>query len=60
MQARTFGTGPLSSRLRAIRGTIFFGLTSVKAQISLGRQDIYVFHGGSFENSTVIAWPDGI
>jgi hypothetical protein len=33
----------------------FFGLTSVKAQVSLGRQDVYVSSGGSFENSTVIS-----
>jgi hypothetical protein len=33
----------------------FFGLTSVKAQVSLGPQEIYVFYGGSFDNSTVIA-----
>jgi hypothetical protein len=33
----------------------FFGLTRVKAQVSLGRQEVYVFYGGSFENSTVIA-----
>jgi hypothetical protein len=33
----------------------FFGLTSVRAQVSLGQQDVYVFYGGSFENSTVIA-----
>lgn len=32
-----------------------FGLTSVRAQVSLGRQNVYVFYGGSFENSTVIA-----
>jgi hypothetical protein len=33
----------------------FFGLTKVKAQVSLGRQDVYVYYGGSPENSTVIA-----
>ncbi len=33
----------------------FFGLTRVKAQVSLGRQEVHVFYGGSFENSTVIA-----
>ena len=33
----------------------FFGLTRVKAQVSLGPQDVYVFYGGSFENSTVIS-----
>ncbi|MBR0870017.1 hypothetical protein JQ633_06585 [Bradyrhizobium tropiciagri] len=32
-----------------------FGLTNVKAQVSLGRQDVYVFFGGSFEKSPVIA-----
>jgi hypothetical protein len=33
----------------------FFGLTRVKAQVSVGPQEVYVFYGGSFENSTVIA-----
>jgi hypothetical protein len=33
----------------------FSGLTRVKAQVSLGPQEVYVFYGGSFENSTVIA-----
>jgi hypothetical protein len=32
-----------------------FGLTKVKAQVSLGQQDVYVAYGGSPENSTVIA-----
>jgi hypothetical protein len=32
-----------------------FGLTKVKTQISVGQQDVYVFYGGSLENSTVIA-----
>ena len=32
-----------------------FGLTKVNAKLSLGQQqDVYVFYGGSFENSTVI------
>jgi hypothetical protein len=33
----------------------FLGLTRVKAQVSLGRQEVFVSYGGSFENSTVIA-----
>jgi hypothetical protein len=32
----------------------FLGLTRVKAQVSLGRQDVFVSYGGSFGNSTVI------
>jgi hypothetical protein len=31
-----------------------FGLTKVNAKLSLLQQDVYVFYGGSFENSTVI------
>jgi len=32
-----------------------FGLTKVNTKLSLGQpQDVYVFYGGSFENSTVI------
>jgi hypothetical protein len=33
----------------------FYGLTSVKAQVSLGPQDVFVFYGGSFDSSTAIA-----
>jgi hypothetical protein len=33
----------------------FFGLTRVKAQVSLGRQEVFVSYGGSFENSSVIS-----
>jgi hypothetical protein len=37
----------------------FYGLTKVNAQVSVGKQDVYVFYDGSFQTSTVISCSSG-